>query len=143
MGSAAEATLAVMRRLTALMLILVVAIGAVAATPLPACLPECGMEGGAGMDMMGRCRDSHRYEHASAPSAPSAEVCCLHGSQATTSGTITPGAPRLPQSNTARPHAAALPPSGFAPPAAPAKDSPHATASSTKPAYILHLSLLI
>ena len=132
-----------LRRLIALMFILAVAGGAAAATPLRACLPECGMEGGAGMDMMECCRKSHERDQASAPSAPSAELCCLHGPQPAPAGTTTQGAQRLPQPNPVQQHAAAPPTAGFAPPAARADRIPHAAASSPKPAYILHLSLLI
>ena len=131
-----------LRRLIALMFILAVAGGAAAATPLRACLPECGMEGGAGMGMMECCRKSHDHDQASAPSAPSAELCCLHGPQPSPANT-TPGAQRLPQPSPVRQNAAALPPPAFAPLAILAKNSSHVTASSTKPAYILHLSLLI
>lgn len=131
-----------LRRLTALMFILMVAGGAAAATPLRACLPECGMEGGAGMDMMECCRHSHRHGQASAPASPSAELCCLHGPQPAPANT-TPGAQRIPQPNPVQQNAAALPPAAFAPLAIRDKNSPHVAASATKPAYILYLSLLI
>jgi hypothetical protein len=130
-----------LRRLVALMFILAVAGGAAAATPLRACLPECGMEGGAGMDMMECCRKSHQGTHASLPATPSAELCCLHGPQPAPATTT--GGQRLPQPNPTQQPAAALPSPGFAPHAAPALNHPHATPSSLQPAYILHLSLLI
>ena len=130
-----------LRRLTALMFILMVAGGAAAATPLRACLPECGMEGGAGMDVMECCRKSHQGTRASLPATPSAELCCLHGSQPAPATTT--GGQRLPQPNPIQQQVAAAPSPGYAPLAPPALIHPHATPSSLQPAYILHLSLLI
>jgi hypothetical protein len=129
------------RRLIALMFILAVAGGAAAAAPLRACLPECDMEGHAGMHMMECCRKSHQHKQTSAPAAPSAEVCCPHGSQPSPANTN--GGRRLPQPNTVQQQAAALPSPGLPPHASPARNYSHTTSSSTKPAYILHLSLLI
>ena len=132
-----------LKRAVALLFILVVGGGVLAGTPLRDCRPGCPMEAAAGMDTMECCDKSHERGHASAPAAPAPEVCCPHESQSAPAGSTGSEAQRLPRFDSAQQQAAALPTPAFTPQAIHGLNTFHTASSSAKPAYILHLALLI
>jgi hypothetical protein len=130
-----------LKRLTALVFILIVAGGVLAGTPLHACPPGCGTGGVDEMDAMECCRKAQ--EPPDAPGALAAKLCCADCAQPAPVGTAGSEARRVPETYSAQQHPAALPSRDLAPKATPDLYSLYLTPSSSKPAYILHLALLI
>lgn len=127
-----------LRRLTALLFTLIVAGGALAGTPLRACDHSSGA---AGMDAMGCCREARA--RAGEPGAGPSETCCAECAQRAPATVNDSEALRLPQSQPVQQHPPVPPPpclaQGVSAGPGPVYDKP----PSSKPAYILHLALLI
>lgn len=127
-----------LRRLIALVFILAVANGALAAAPLRACDHESGA---AGVDAMECCRKARAREdaHGAQPS----ELCCSGCARSAPATAGESEAVRVAQSHAAEELPAALPPRVSAPKAAAGIHTFHPVPLPSKPAYILHLALLI
>ena len=130
-----------LKRLTAIVFVLVVAGGALAGTPLHACAPGCDMGGAGRMDTMECCRKAQ--EPPDAPGALAAKLCCAECAQPAPTGTSGSEARRAPESGPVQQHPAALRAQLRAPKATTGLHTSHLAPSSYKPAYILHLALLI
>lgn len=130
-----------LKRLTALVFILIVAGGTLAGTPLHACAPWCDMGGAGRMDTMECCRKAQ--EPPDAPGALAAKLCCAECAQPAPAGTAGSEVRRAPESYPVQQHPAAPPSPVFATRTTPGLYSFHLIPSSSKPAYILHLALLI
>jgi hypothetical protein len=127
-----------LRRLIALMFILAVTGGALAAAPLRACDHESGAEG---MDTMECCRKARARKdaHGAVPS----ELCCSGCAQSAPATAGESEAVRVAQSYASGQLPAAPPPRDSAPRAAAGIHTFHPIPLASKPAYILHLALLI
>jgi hypothetical protein len=129
----------VLKRLTALVFILVIGGGALAGTPLHSHDRECEMGGMAGMDCCKKARGQ-----SDAPEVLAAKLCCaLNCSQpAPTGSTPAPNTQSAPSPTSSPLHSAATPPASLLPP--PLKPGQALVLPlNFPPGYIRHSALLI